>query len=830
MHRLHLTRNLRSLAFLLTVSAVLAGVCALWWANHTGLPEPWRAAVEQQISKQGAFVKIGSLRYVFLQGIIATDVQVYSEAEHLREISRLERVVLDIDKTKLARGIVHLHKIQLDRARLILPVDPQNPNSETLHVTDAEGTIFMHGEQRLEIRDARGKIAGIDVALNARVIWYRQDGPKPPDDSNLYKRRVLMAKVLRELGKWQFDEQSPPAIQITLDGDVNDFSSITAKLGLQIQKMEKNEHVLHQVSAEAEMTGDLVTLNSLRASDINGVFEGHLDYNFVSREGRFDVSSSLEIPDLLTAWLGVRMSKDLLIGGKQTLESEGDFHLDEHYNPQFRLAGRLRCDWVTLRGASFETVESAFSWRDGNLYLRDLKLVRGDGQAEAKAMVEWPLVRLEAHSTLPASVYRQLIAGLKLPFEIVLDHFIEREGGHTDITAEGGFDLTNPLAWAYTGHGRGKNLSYNGVPVNSAQCKFSLNHNELDFSEGSVNFDYSKYSLRNAFNGARDGDVKVPRIRYDAEAKLVHVEALQGSIWSAPVVRMFAPKIADLIEPYRFHQPPEMKASGVVDVTPQGRTALDISFRSENPVDYQFLGENLTLNLPRGQVALRGDQVRVSKLQLNALGGTIAGEIEHRRGNKLRGEMNWTKLSIPDVASTYGFQMKGGGSVTGRIDFSMTDGQVATMAGEGLLALENAELFSVPIFGPLTPLISTVLSDEKAGTQQARNAFCTFKIADGILTSNDFQTSTSSLNFAGDGSLNMVDRTLDMTMRMNARGFVLGLITLPLRPFSGLFQFHGSGPLRATKWESMKFTTPPETQRALLMDTPRAKVVRPSQE
>ena len=825
MYRLHLTRNLRSFAFLLIVSAVLAGVGALWWANHTGLPGPWRAAVEQQISKQGAFVKIGSLRYVVLQGIIATDVRVYSEREHLREISRLERVLLDFDKTKLARGIVHLNKIQLDHARLILPVDPENPDSETLHVTDAEGTIFMPGDQRIEVRDAHGKIAGIDVALNARIIWFRQEGPKPPDDSNLNKRRALMAKILGELGKWRFDEKRPPAVQITLDGDINDFSSITAKLGLQIQTMEKNDHVLYQVSAEAEMTGDLVTVSSLRASDMNGIFEGHLDYNLANREGRFDVSSSLEIPDLLTAWLGVRMPKDILIGGKQTLESEGDFVLDEHYSPQFRLAGHVRCDWVTLRGADFESVETAFSWREGNLFMRDLKLVRGDGQATAKAMVEWPLVRLEAHSTLPVQVYRQLVAGLKLPIEVVLDHFSERDGANIDITAEGGFDLTNHLAWAYTGHGNAKNISYNGVPVNAAQCKFSLNHQELDFSDGSVNFDYSRYVLHSAFDGAKEGSAKVSRVRYDAAAKLVEVEDVQGSIWAAPVVRLFAPKIADSLEQYRFHQPPEMKASGVVDVTPQGRTALDVSFRSDQPADYQFLGENLTLGQPRGQVVLRGEQVKIGNLRLAAFDGLISGTIDYLGGGKLRGDLSWTKLSIPELTSAYGFQMKSGGDVTGRIDFSLTDNKVETLSGEGLLALEKAELFSVPIFGPLTPLIGTVLSNEKAGIQQAKNAFCTFKISNGILTTNDFQTSTSSLNFAGDGSVNLANRTLDMTMRMNARGFVLGLITLPLRPFSGLFQFHGSGPLRDTKWESMKFTNPPAAQQELLMETPKAKIV-----
>ncbi len=148
------------------------------------------------------------------------------------------------------------------------------------------------------------------------------------------------------------------------------------------------------------------------------------------------------------------------------------------------------------------------------------------------------------------------------------------------------------------------------------------------------------------------------------------------------------------------------------------------------------------------------------------------------------------------------------------------------MSGAGLLALENAELFSVPMFGPLTPLVGGVLNDENAGVQRAKDAFCTFEIEDGVLSTNDFQTSTNSLNFAGNGSVDMKEQTLDMTMRMNARG-LLGILTRPLRPFSGLFQFRGTGPLKATQWESMKFTEPPETENEILLTPPKAKVIPP---
>jgi hypothetical protein len=353
----------------------------------------------------------------------------------------------------------------------------------------------------------------------------------------------------------------------------------------------------------------------------------------------------------------------------------------------------------------------------------------------------------------------------------------------------------------------------------------SLNHHELDFYDGTVVFNYSKYPLRTAFDGPAEGTAKVGRIRYDAPTKMVQVENVTGAMWAAPMVRLFASKIADSLEIYRFHQPPDMKASGVVDVTPQGRTKLDVSFKTEHPAEYRFLGENLTLLHPSGKVGIQGPRVTVEDLKLEAFDGPVNARFEVPSSGKIEGEISWTKLSIPTLASTYGFQMKGGGNVTGRIEFSLTNGKVETMDGKGLLAMENAELFSVPMFGPLTPLIGGVLNNDEAGVQRAKNAFCTFRIENGVLSSNDFQTSTKSLNFAGEGSVDMRDRTVDMTMRMNARG-LLGLITLPLRPFSGLFQFHGSGPLKETKWESMKFTPPSETQKNLLLETPKARMIQ----
>jgi hypothetical protein len=806
MYRLNLTRNLRTLALLLALAVGLSALGVILWANYTGMPESWRAAIEREVARQGAHVKIGGLRYLPLQGVIAYKVQAFSDARHLRETARLERLTLDFDITKLASGVVHLNKIQLNGARLRLPVDPRDPQSEALEVTDINGALLMPGDRRLELRDARGKIAGINVALSARIIGYEQDGNPAPDESKESKRRELLAQVLQLINQWHFSPGAPPVLQISVEGDINDRSTFAATLGLKAKSIEKNGHKLNDVSAEATLNGDLLTVTRLHASDSYGQFEGHLDYDLHNRDGRFDLSSSLELSPLITAWLGRPLPMEMQIRGQQRLEAEGSFLLDDQNIPQVSLTGHARGESVRLKTMHFSVVESGFSWHHGNLFLRDLNLIRADGKATGKVMVEWPLVRLVLHTTLPVPVYRPFVAGL--PLEMVLHDFTEQDGAAVDVSLEGSFSLTDHFAWSYTGSGCAKKLRYKGVPFNTADCKFSLNHHELDFYDGSVEFDYTDYPLRKDFNGPAQGTAKIRRIRYDAPSKTVEVDNVRGTIWAAPMVRLFAPKVADSLEKYRFHQPPELKASGAIDVTPDGRTDLQIAFSSDHPADYPFLGQNLTLGRPRGQVKIRGDGVLVSNLNFEAFGGPVVAEFNYLNTGKLEGELSWTQLSIAGLTTTYGFNMKGGGSLTGRTRFSLTDERIETMNGEGLLAFDNAELFSVPMFGPLTPLIAGVLNDGKAGSQPAKNAFGTFKITDGVVSCKDFQTTTTSLSFTGEGALDLRESTIDMTMRMNARG-LLGLITLPLRPLAGLFQFRGAGPLKQPQWENIEFSPPP---------------------
>lgn len=821
MWRRHFFRNLHTAFFVVVALAVVAVGGGLWWANRTGLPESWRATIEQELVKQGAYLSIDSLSYIPFKGLTARGVRVFSDKERREEISRLERIVLDFDKTALVRKQFRLTRIELSDAHLSMPLDPKNPESSRLEVTDLNGTVLMPGGRLLEARDVRGRIAGIDIVFGARMLGYQQEQGDDKKDPNETKRREIAARCIRELSKWKFDEKKPPVLRIFAEGDLSDKSTLSARMSLQAAALEKNGHTLDELTARGTLIGNLLTFTSIRATDSRGTFDGRIDYDIQTGEGRFDITSGLEIPGLLKSWAELPPIPQITFGGNQTIEAAGDFKIGPEGKTDVRMTGTARCASVMLKGLAFDSVESAFSWREGNLYLRDILLTRKDGTASGKALIRGPIVQIALKSTLPSDVYLPLFQGQ--PLEMVINDFGKLPGAKIDIELEGGFDTRDRQSWAYTGGGQVDNVTFRGVPVTMAKCSFSLSHHELDFHNGTVVFNYDSYPLRGAFNGPSRGTAKVGRVRFDPVPKHVEIEGVEGNVWAAPLVRLFAPQIADTLEVYRFHQPPFLKGSGIVDVTPQGRTDLTVGFRTDKAADYKFLGENLTLLQPSGEVVIRGEKVFINNLLLNAFDGPVSSRFVFSK-DRMDGEVSWSKIHLAEIARTYGFELNGGGSATGRIEFNMIGGKVETMNGTGLLGLEKAELFSVPMFGPLSKLVGTALGDRRAGYQRAKDAFMNFNVRKGVLSSTDFRTTTSSLVFTGEGSIDLPTRNIDMIVRMNARGF-LGLITLPLRPFYGLFQFHGTGPMKNAEWNSELFTPPAEDQNDHLLSVPKATPV-----
>lgn len=825
MLRLKIIHQLRTAVFLLVASTIAGGAGLLWWANSTGMPESWRNAIERNIAKHDIHIEIGALSLHPLQGIIAREVRVYADASRQQVISRLEGVILDLDNAKLAKGQFQLAQIKLSNAKLSLPVDPDRSDSEVIEITGIEGTFIPPGNRKMEIRNATGNLGGIEITINASILDDLSE--TRPSETRLSSEgeRHLIDKFIRELRNWRFDPEAPPEVHVMIEGARSQPDQLVADISLKATSVEKNQHRLERLQGHARLQRNLLTVTSLEADDGRRQLSAHLDYNLTDKSGRFDIQSGLEIPELLQAWLGIRMPGDLVIAGDQDLQAAGMFDLSDRQSPDVHVTGKAKCNSAMLRGIRFDQMKSSFAWRNGDIFLKDLELVRPDGKVQGKVMIQDSLVRMDLNSSLLPHYYRPLFIGK--PMEELIADFTSGGNSRFELELEGGFDLKDPRSWAYTGSANMENMQYRGVALAGAQTRLALSSAGLGFSDGNIEFDYANYPLALRFDGPDQGRLSFESIHYQrAGGREVRFEGLAGNFWPAPLCRMFLTRTADHLEAYQFHHPPGITGSGTIGLDAPENTRIELKFESKHAADYVLLGSVVTVGKPAALVTIAREGTTLEDFRFEVFEGKAIGAMHFPRGKPMSIDVDYSKLSMDSISENYKLKLECGGRTSGKLKFEMMPGKVASMQGKGNFSLIGAELFSVPMFGPLSSMMQVVLNDKRAGAERAKNAVCSYRIQNGILATSDFQTSTTSLVFVGVGSVDLNDMTMDMTMRVNARG-LLGILFLPLKPFAGMFQFHGSGPLKDTTWKRVSFTDP-DAKLKQLLEAPRRNV--PDQE
>jgi hypothetical protein len=828
--RLRIIHKLRTWLALAGFAGAVAAGTSLWWANRTGLPEGWRAEIEKALAAQGLHADIAGLRYWPLQGVEADEVTVYADESRRRVVARVREVIVDIDRTKLARGEVRVERLDLKDGSLTLPVDPEDPDSKVLDVKKVSGRVLMPGGRRLEVRDATGMVNGIRLEFDALLLGYRQrpGGPQPETEEARNFRRRQLARVLDLLEPWKFDPAAPPLLRSRIEGDLDDPKSVRADVFLSSGPLEHGDVKLTRVEAKGEMRGRLLVLESLDVEDEAGALHGRMEYDLAAREGRFEADSNLSLPVLLREFDAPGWLDRVSFQSRPRLSARGEFRWPENGSPSIHVTGRLEAENVRFQGHSADRVVSDVSWNGNNVFLDNLKVTRPDGTLEGRLLAQPEQVRYDVTTDLRIGVWRGFFD--RHPLAKLFADFSDREDTRVHARISGRFSRLDHHDWSARGEARATHMAYRGTPFREAEVKMNLNHDFLDFTDGKVEFDYSGYPLRKAHGGPATGRATVARVRYDRVPSTLTLSDIQGDFWPAPVLRCFLPKVADHLEDYRFHTPPRLTGGGVIGLFEKGarKTDFRVTGRSSGAMNYRFAGQDLVLSGLNTRVLVKPGVTEVRDLGFQVFDGPVRGQFDIRpdeKGTLVAGELDWTRLSLPELSTACGFEKKAKGFVTGRIDFQQRGSGAAGLNGEGLMALEEGELFSVPIFGPLSPVLSAVLANRKAGFQEARDAFCTFRVEDGVLRTEDFLTTTPSLVFTGDAAADLNRATLEMTIRMNARG-LLGVITLPLKPFYGLFQFRGTGPLREPKWKNVMFTSPPESEKERLLSPPKARALK----
>ncbi|NNM29200.1 MAG: hypothetical protein HKO57_06745 [Akkermansiaceae bacterium] len=827
-------RWIRHCQVALTTTAVLliAGTaCGLLWLNKTGFGGEWGERIGSELARRGIHADFTTVKLSPLRGVIARDVTVYFDASREQVFAEIPLLRIDLDRAKALRGELYLRALNMSRSTLRIPLgsDPEKPRMVTFEELTGAVSIDRHG--RLTLENAKGSVAGVPFRMEAELHGFDlSDFTRRPDDALSGKRDEFLDSLMAELALWSFPEGSPPRLDLRVRGSLQRPESIRTEFSLEAAELGRRDYSMENLFLSGDLHGRALTLDRLQFSDGSGELLAQASYDIPRQAGRYEVRSKIHVGRLLRTCFDVHILDDLMSARAPDLDGTGEFHLDAAGKVVIGAIGRIKLPRFRFLGTPFEGLETDYSWQDGDLFLQNLVVTHAKGGLNGQLLLQGDTIRYRADSTMPVTVFQPFFRK-----DGGIDRTVSRgafdEKSSVRIRAEGTISRSNLKEWAASGDAQFTAFSYRDVPIEKVTAKFTLNPLEAIYDDIRVTFDYSNYPARRRHGGPVRAVVEADRIGWDKPSGLTRITNLRGKAWPGPILSLFAPKTARHVEDtYRLRQPPAFSANGVVDGRRAGeRTDVVTRMRSDGILDYTFLGRDLALETPVARIRTRKHRVDVSDFTARTFGGPIGGNVSVRpvpgRPTAYSGGIRWTRLRLRDIGNTYGFSKAEQGYVTGRFDFSGVDDSIRALNGKGAVGLERGDLFYVPVLGPLSPIFGEVLGDKRLTHEQARDASATFIVQNGVMFTQDFLTSTPSTVFTGEGKIDLQKETIDMVIRMNARG-LLSLITLPLRPFNGLFQFQGRGPLKNPTWSNAPFTPPPRGKNdPIFRKPPRAQVV-----
>jgi hypothetical protein len=181
--------------------------------------------------------------------------------------------------------------------------------------------------------------------------------------------------------------------------------------------------------------------------------------------------------------------------------------------------------------------------------------------------------------------------------------------------------------------------------------------------------------------------------------------------------------------------------------------------------------------------------------------GTVRGGADislARNDNHYRANMTLENVDFPRLADLYFKYQTKHGRLNGAYEWTGVGSEAQQMQGAGTANVTEGDIFAIPIFGPLSELLSAIIPG--AGYSLARQAKSTFTIKNGVIHTDDFKVSGKLFGMVGHGDIHFLEDKLDFDVRIEAGG--AGVL---LTPMYKLFEYKGEGSIAKPNWHPKRF-------------------------
>ncbi len=773
-HRVGFRRALR----LFLVATIFALAWSGWYLAKRGFGKEWRERVVEELHKRGVEASVRRLTLDPVRGLIAQDVRIFDFKNRDNTLAVISEVALDINYAALLHHQPFLNALDVRGAELTIPTPRAGMTAAKAQIKHFRAHVYFPPEQ-IYVSQAEGIFGGVRISASGQLI--KRDDYKPSaeiSEDDMRDRMMLLQRVAEELQRFSFPGEAP-TLQVKFSGDLSQFERAHAEVTLRGERLRHGAYEMKNLSMTAEWVNQTLNINQCEWQDNAGNFSGRANWSRETNAADFQARSTLDAKKFLDAFGFGQFVADLALTSPPVLELSGSANFSEA-TPRVSVLGRVIADNFTYKTVPLLKLTGDFSWDGQRAMLRDLRVRHESGELRADLLDAPNDFRLNIESAVDPIVLRTIASPGLSNF---LGEWEWRRPPEVRFAARGPNRL--PETWTGEGTMALQRTRFRGVWMNGASANLRL-------ADGTLTFEN--------FRVTRDEGVGTGTFAYDFRKREVRLKDVKSTLRPTEAIAWIDPKLFKEVAPYKFRQPPSIVANGVIHFGPPN-DHLELVVDAPTGMEYVFLGKTLPIDRVSGRLLFTDNRLQISELQGALFAGTVRGAVDlslARGDPHYQANMALDGVDFPRLTDLYFKYQTARGRVSGMYAWSALNSDARTMRGNGAVKVTEGDIFAIPVFGPLSGLLSAIIPG--AGYSLAHKANASFAIQDGVLHTDDFKVSGKLFGMIGHGDVHFMEDKLDFDVRIDANG--PGVL---LTPMYKLFEYKAEGSISKPNWHPKRF-------------------------
>ena len=764
---------------LFIVLALAASLTTGWYLAKKGFGRHWRNRITEELRKHGVEARIRRLTLDPFRGLVAKDVRIFDYKKRENTIAVVSEIALDINYAALLHHQPFLNALDIRNAQVSLPLEGAAGKIDKAQLKNFHAHVYFPPEQ-IYVSQAEGTFCGIRVSATGQLIKRENYQPSPPLSEKEWQERLsILRQVVMELQQFSFP-RSRPSLQIKFSGDLARLEDAHVEGSLRGELLRRGKYGMRELVATGEWSEQRLNLTQCEWKDDAGSFSAHATWSRQTGDADFQGRSSIDLKTFLDALSFAGPLNEITFNTSPVIDFSGSAVFGSG-KPRLKILGHATVESFSYEAVPLSDLSADFSWDGERTLLRDVRVHNAGGQFTADLFEGPNDFRLDIDSTInPAAVGALASAGVR---KILAEWEWARPP--TIHLAIRGPDR-HPENWHGDGTLEFDRTRFRGIWMNSARA-------DLHFADGAVTYEN--------FRITRDEGVGTGTFTYDFVKHEVRIVNVKSALRPTDAIFWIDPDQWKNVVPYKFRQPPTITANGVYQFEGGKNTRLELGIDAPGGMDYVFLGKTLPFDRVTGKLLFTHDRLQLVDLVGALFSGTTHGNADISLAHndpRYHAKIAVNAVDFPHITDLYYQYKTAHGQLNGVYDFKGIGDNARFMSGSGKVEVTNGDVFAIPVFGPISEILSEVLPG--SGYSIARKATATFTIKDGIIHTEDFEAAGKLFGILGHGDIHFLDDKLNFDIRISANG-----PAVLLTPVYKLFEYTGEGSLKKPDWHPKRF-------------------------